>query len=111
MNGLKKRRTELHITQEQLTARLAVAGFTYSPGTISHWENSRHSPENFNDPAFRKALADALDWNENELMRELGYTSELNPSPEALRAAELVDKMSPSRRKMAIGLLEKMLEY
>lgn len=111
MNALKKRRRALHITQEQLAARLSVSGFNYTAGTISHWENNRHFPEHFSEPKFRAALAHALEWDDNEMMREFGFILEMHPSSDALRAAELVDKMPPEKRSLAIGLLEEMLKH
>lgn len=110
MNAIQKRRKEIHITQEQLAARLATSGFFFTAGSISHWENDRHFPDAFNDLNFRKALAKSLEWDEQEMMLAMGWIVETEPSKDAMRAAELVDRMTPDKRRMALGILEKILE-
>jgi transcriptional regulator with XRE-family HTH domain len=110
MNGtwIKDRRKQIHITQEDLTARLQMEGFGVTPGSISNWENGRYMPP-IDDPLFVKALAKALKMTVSAVLSAAGYEISTRYSDEALRGADIIDQLPDDMRGMAIDILEQML--
>jgi transcriptional regulator with XRE-family HTH domain len=107
---LKARRKEVELTQEGLAQRLQLLGIEVTSGSISHWENGRYNIP-FDDPEFRKALADALRMDVSAMLLMAGYeVEEESQSVAAKQAAYIVDKLSPEKQKLAIGILEKLLD-
>lgn len=109
-NWLKTKRKELHLSQEELAARLQVKGIDVTSGAISHWENERYNPP-LEDPAFRKALAEILRIDVKTLLLIAGYeVTEIDHSEAAKRAAFIVDQLPSDKRDLALDILEKFLE-
>lgn len=108
MDWLKKRRRELYLNQDDLSARLQLAGFDISRQTVSHWETDRRSVP-LDNPQFVEALANALELNVMELLVIAGYIKNSKFGEDATKAAALVDSMPANRRKMAVGILEQLL--
>jgi transcriptional regulator with XRE-family HTH domain len=107
MTWLRQRREQLHINQEELAARLQLAGFDIARSSISHWENDRFKPP-FNDPEFTKAFASVLKLSVNSMLKQAGYEIVTDLSENARHAAEIVDSLPADRQRLAIGLLEQL---
>ena len=112
MNGnwLRERRKRLEISQDDLAARLTVAGYEFSSKAISHWETGRHAPP-LHDQSCRVALATALRMSVFELLLVAGY--EVIPkshTEDGERAAFIVDQLTLEQRELALRLLEQFLE-
>lgn len=108
MNWLKKRRKELNFTQEDIAARLQLLGFQYTAGSISHWEQERHSPP-LDDPKFSSAMADALQISVGTLLTLAGYdVGKKTHSETAERVAFIVDKLPPDKQQLALKLVEQL---
>lgn len=101
---LRERRKELHLSQEELAARLQVRGFDLTPGAISHWENGRNiMPIEQTD--FRQALAASLNLSVRELLKRAGYeVLRTARTDEAEIAAEIIDQLDSEHRKLALRL-------
>jgi len=109
-NWLRTKRKEIHLSQEELAAKLQVKGYDVTAGAISHWENERYNAP-LEDPGFRKALAEILRIDAKTLLMIAGYeVSEIEHTDAAKRAAFIVDQLSPDKRDLALGILEKFLE-
>jgi transcriptional regulator with XRE-family HTH domain len=108
MNWLKQRRRELHLSQEELSIQLQLAGFDVSRATVSHWETGRNTIP-LDNPNFVEALANSLNMGIMELLASAGYIKYSKFGEDATKAAALVDSMPASRRKMAVGILEQLL--
>lgn len=109
MNWLKQRRTELHISQDELAARLQLHGHGISRATVSHWEINR-TPIPFTDIVFTQNLADALELTVEEMLLRAGYLDTSDFSEQAYKAAAIIDAMPPERQKTALILLEQLLK-
>lgn len=106
---IKKRRDELDLSLADLARIMTLNGYAVERQTIGHWERGRNNAPVANS-RFRQALAVALHIDENEILDKVGFgLSEDDRSPEALRAASLIDQMSPEQRHLALRLLETML--
>lgn len=104
---LKQRRDELRLTQDELAARLQLAGLDVSRSAVSHWEKGRDNPP-LSDVNARRAIADALDLTVGELLLLAGYSMEdeqATPGEAARRAALIVDKLPPAVQKAALDQL------
>lgn len=109
-NWLRTKRKELHISQEELAAKLQVKGIDVTAGAISHWENGRYNPP-LDEPEFRKALAEILRIDVRTLLMIAGYeVTEIEHTDAAKRAAFIVDQLPPDKRILALSILEKFLE-
>jgi transcriptional regulator with XRE-family HTH domain len=105
---LKKRREQLGLNQEQLAARLQVAGFDVTRASISHWEVGRHDPP-LDNAEFRKALAQALRISASGLLKMAGYEVTTDMSDNAKQAAEIIDQLPEDQQLLALGILEQIL--
>lgn len=109
-NYIYRRRGELELSQEELTARLQTEGFNISRSTLSNWENGKFQPP-LHDPEFRKALAKSLRLSVRDLLLVAGYEIDVaRHSEEAERAAYIIDQLPPEKKNLAIGILEQFLE-
>ncbi len=106
---LKERREQLGLNQDDVAARLQLEGFAITRGAISHWENGRHDPP-LNESDFRMALAKILKLSIPTLLQLAGYEMKVDYSEDARYAAEMIDQMTPDKRRLALGILEKFLE-
>lgn len=105
---LRQRREQLRITQDELAARLQVAGFDVTRASISHWEVGRNSPP-LENPEFRKALADVLKMSVANLLKSEGFETSVDYSSNALYAAEIIDQLPEDKQRLALGILEQFL--
>lgn len=108
-NWLGAYRKKLNITQNELSARLQVQGFEFTPPAISHWETGRYKPP-LHDIEFRNALASILKISPQELLAAAGYETEQQHSHAGERAASIVDGLSPDQQKLVLGILEQFAE-
>jgi len=109
-NWLKESRERLNLKQDDIAARLQLAGFDFTRGTISHWENGRHELP-MHDAAFRQALADALRLDERTMLRLAGYqVQEVRRSEAADRVAHLIDQLPPDKQELAVRLVEQLVK-
>lgn len=107
---LKSRREMLKINQDELAARLQIAGFDVSRASVSHWENGRHTPP-LHDSKFRRALADALRLDVRSMLNLAGYeVNNVDHTEAGERAAFIVDQLPPEKQDLAINILEQFLE-
>lgn len=60
------------------------------------------------DARFRRVLASELRMSEVEILQEEGFKLDTVYSAEALRAAEIVERLSPNDRQLALRLLEQL---
>lgn len=107
-NWLKQNRQKLGLSQEELTARLQVAGIDVSRGTVSHWENGRYKIP-LENVEVRQALANIFNMDIKTLLKLAGYEVESKPhSEEAERVAYLIDQLPPDKRNLAVRLVEEL---
>ncbi len=107
---IRIRRDTLGLSLAALAERLTNAGYKAEKQTVSHWEHGRNQPP-MESVHFRRALAWALETDVNSMLENIGYvSSQNNLTPEARRAAEIIDHLPDDKRKLAIGLLETLLE-
>lgn len=104
---IKTRREQIGLTQDELAAKLELAGFTLTRATISHWETGKAEPD-FNNPRFRKALAESLKMSVHSMLVTAGYEFRSQFSEDALRAADIIDNLSEEKKKLALVLLEQI---
>ncbi len=106
---LKARRSELQISQSELAERLTRLGKNTLKASVGHWETERTKPS-LDDPSFVLALAIALEMDVNSMLQQMDYhvgTEQF--SPEARRAAELIEHLSPEKRDLALRLIEQLI--
>jgi len=107
---LKQRRKQLGISQEELAAKLQLAGFETSEKSVSHWENGRYSMP-LDDATFRNALALSLRMSVYEILVAAGYEVDDRPlSSAGRRAAYIIDRMPEDKREWALDILQKLAE-
>lgn len=110
---IKTRRDELDLSLQDVASRLTLNGYPTNKASVWQWENEEKSNRNapIEKEEFRVALARAFEMDINVLVKLVGWVKvDDERSPEALRAASLVDQMRPDQRPMAVKLLETMLE-
>lgn len=99
---IAKRRKELNLNQEQLAAKLQLLGIDVGRSAISHWENGKYQPP-YNDVAFVRALAQALEVEPAFVLSQIGYGSiELKLSP---YEKSLIDAVRSGNALEAIRLI------
>lgn len=69
---IRQRREALKLSQDDLAARLQIAGLDVTRAAVSHWENGRYSSP-LDTAIAIKALADALEVTIGELLAQIGY--------------------------------------
>lgn len=107
-NWLKQNRQKLGLSQEELTARLQVAGIDVSRATVSHWENGRYNLP-LESVEFRQALANILNMDIKTLLKLAGYEVESKTHSEtAERVAWIVDQLPPDKQQLALKLVEQL---
>jgi len=107
-NWLRQSRERLNLTQDEIAARLQLAGFDFTRGTISHWENGRHELP-MHDSLFRQALAEALRLDVRTMLRLAGYEiQEVYRSEAAERVAHMIDQLPPDKQELAVRLVEQL---
>lgn len=108
---LAKARAQAGIeTQDDLVARLELAGFNYTRAAVSHWENETRMPP-LNDPVFRQTLARILRITPQQLLKMAGYeVDRSNHSEAGERVASIVDHLPPEKQELAIRLVEQLAD-
>lgn len=109
MNWIRERRKELRLTQEDLTRLLQLEGFDYQRSAIGHWETGHTTPP-FHDPEFVSALSRILKLDSLTILQLSGQQIRLRHSEEAERIARLIDELPAERRKLALKLVEQLME-
>jgi transcriptional regulator with XRE-family HTH domain len=106
-NWLKTSRERLDISQEDLATQLQIRGFNVARASVSHWETGKHSPP-LHDADFRRTLAEVLHLNVKTMLKMAGYDVEIERSEEAERIADIVDKLPPEKRDLALRIIEQV---
>jgi transcriptional regulator with XRE-family HTH domain len=109
MNWIRERRKELRLTQEDLTRLLQLEGFDYQRSAIGHWETGHNTPPT-DDPAFVAALAKILKLDHLTILQMSGHQIRIHHSEEAERIARLIDELPADRRKLALKLVEQLMD-
>jgi transcriptional regulator with XRE-family HTH domain len=105
---LKSRREALNLTQADVADRLSERGHETSPARVGHWETGRNRLP-IEDAEFRVVLAAVLQMELNEMMVQLGFVMvNVNQSPEARLAADIVDKLPALGRELALNYLHEL---
>jgi transcriptional regulator with XRE-family HTH domain len=106
---LSRRRTQIDITQGQLASKLTLSGHETSRTTVTGWEAGNPIP--LADPQFVRALANALRMSALDVLIEAGYPIASDSHTEyGRRAADIVDQLPESKKRLALGILEQILE-
>ena len=106
---LSKRRTQIDITQQQLATKLTLSGFETSRTSVTGWEKGNPIP--LESPQFVRALANALRMSALDVLIEAGYPITTDSHTEyGRRAADIVDQLTDSKKRLALGILEQILE-
>jgi transcriptional regulator with XRE-family HTH domain len=102
---LRERRKSIGIeTLEELARLLQLQGFAISPSALSHYEQGRRSIP-LDDDDFRNALMRVLKYSESELMRAAGFEIGSDLTEDGQRAAEIIEKLPPDARIIAMDIL------
>lgn len=106
---IREKRQDMGMSLADLSTKLSLYGYEVSKAAIGHWESGRNFPP-IEDESFVKALSVALKIDTQTLWQHtVAEYSVEDLSPEARRAAEIVELMTDEKREMAINLLEAML--
>jgi transcriptional regulator with XRE-family HTH domain len=108
---LRNRRKELDISQEDLANKLTQLGQHATKQRVSLWEKGRNRlPVAL--PEFRQALAAALQMPVNDLMEQLDFiVTNDDRSVEARLAADIVDRLPPELRPLALDMLRALEQH
>jgi transcriptional regulator with XRE-family HTH domain len=110
MNWMQRKRKDSNLNQDELAAKLQIAGFDVGRTTISNWETGRSTPP-FDDPKFVRALANALRISVIDVLSLAGYELSVDKDKEsARRAADIVNQLSQEKQRLALRILEDFLE-
>lgn len=105
-NWLKTLRKKHGLKQEDLAAKLQLAGLEYSRSSVSSWENGYHRPP-LEDASFRQALANILRIDVKTLLKLAGYEVATSQHSEAAeRAAWIIDQLPPDKQELVLKLVE-----
>ena len=108
-NWFRSYRDRSGLSQEELVARLQLAGIDISRGTLSNWETGRVSIP-LGDRDLRWALANVFRLSVPDLLKAAGYEIELGGTEWSRRAAWVVDQLPEADRDFALEMLERLLE-
>lgn len=110
-DALRRRRESLGLSSEELARRLTRLGAPTTSADVQLWERGRNTPP-VDNPVFQQALASSLQTPVESIQRVVRITSrQPELSPEAMRAAELVDGFSEPTRQLALALLETLAHH
>lgn len=106
---LLKRKEELGLSLSEIETQFNLRGYSITKSSIAHWTTGMRKPP-IKDRRFLEVLADIYKMSVPELLAGMGLMDEeyQGHTPEALRAADLIDQMPPEQRKMALNILEAM---
>lgn len=88
---------------------LQLAGFDYARSTVGHWETG-HVSMPLDDPEFVEALAKVLKLDTLTILELSGYQIHTRHTLDGERVARLVDNLPEEKRKLAIRLVEQLIE-
>jgi hypothetical protein len=105
-----RRMEELRLNQSEVARELALRGYPLSRAAISAWSTGKRLPD-VRNKGFRLALASILDTDVEHLLELLDYiVTDIDHTPEARRAAEIIDGLSLERRQLALDVLERLAQ-
>ena len=106
---IRDKRTEHGMSLADLAEKLSAIGYRVTKGAVGHWESGRNDPP-IEDETFIRALAIALHIDSQTLWQHIAteYTAD-DLSPNARRAADIVQLMPDEKQELALNLLEAML--
>jgi transcriptional regulator with XRE-family HTH domain len=111
---IKQRRSELNMGQRDLQERLEQFGYKYSVATVGHWEQGHVAVPlgaSVNGSSFLAALAKSLEVSELRLLEVAGLVdrADLKFDVDAYEFAQLLDRATPTQRKIIKQVLEEMV--
>lgn len=106
---LKRLRQDANIGQEELAARLQLAGQDYSRSSVNAWENGYSEPP-LKNSKFRQALADALHVDVQTVLKMAGYEIETEHSEYANHVAAIVDRLPEEKQIQLLRIAKTFLE-
>ncbi len=107
---LRARLKTLEMSQADLARALTLRKHHVTRANVSHWINGRNDPP-LEDEYFRSALALSLDMDVNDLMVQIGYGKlDSQRSPEARRAADLMDLLPDDVKGLALEQLDALVK-
>lgn len=108
-NWLKSLRSDANLSQDELAARLQLAGQDYSRSSVNSWENGYTFPP-LKNPSFRQALSDALNIDVQSLLRAAGFEIDSEHSEYATRIASIIDKLPERKQRQILHIVETFIE-
>lgn len=103
----KKRMIGLSLAE--IAAQFNLHGYEITKSTIGGWASGKRNPQ-LDKKEVREAIAAVLQVDVNEMMTTLGFVIlDEHRSPEALRAASLIDSLPEEERRKAVRMLEVMV--
>ena len=110
-DALRRRRENLSLSPEELARRLTRLGAPTTSADVQLWERGRNTPP-LDSLLFQQALASALHTPIESIQRVVRITArQPELSPDALRAAEIVESLPEPMRQLALGLLETLSRH
>lgn len=110
MSWIRTLRQKAGFNQEELAARLQLAGANITRSSVSAWETGRNKPDLMN-PSTRKALSKVFKLTESEIIKLAGIEGVSSAHTEhGERAANIVDQLPPEKRIIAVRILEQLLD-
>ena len=110
-DALRRRREALRLSPEELAYRLTRHGAPTASADVQLWERGRNTPP-LDNPDFQRALAAALQTPIESIRRVIPLVERLpERSPEADRAAELVETLPAPVRLLALDLLATLARH
>lgn len=113
---LKQIRKDAQLSQEDVASYLSSRGFQITPQALSHWETGRSQPREYAwDAKFFRALAEALEISEIELLYKLGFNVTLpNDTPafiiDLAKRLRPLAELPPAQRDDALDRINKALD-
>lgn len=107
---LEKRKEELGLSLSDMERQLTLLGYEAGKSTIGHWMNGTRKPP-LKNRKFLEALSITFKTSIPEMLMEMGLVEAdwpVDHTPEALKAATIIDMMPPDQRRKAIKVLEAM---
>jgi transcriptional regulator with XRE-family HTH domain len=105
---LRQRKEELQLSLSEMETQFNLRGYSVTRSSIATWILGTRKPP-IKERKFLEALADIFKMSVPELLAGMGLMEEMQGmSPEAMRAAALIEQMPPNQRKMALKVLEAM---
>lgn len=106
---LREHKERLGYSLSEMETQFNLQGYATTKSSIASWMVGTRKPP-IKDAKFLEVLANIYKMSVPELLAGMGLMAEEyhGRSPEALRAADLIDQMPPEQRQMALKVLEAM---